>query len=384
MNDLKKWKVTSTTFTKNIGDIVSEIEKGYEGIGGIRLKPFYQRNYKFTVEKESSVIESLLLGIPIPMVHLSSDITQDIHVNNVIDGQHRLFSIYRFVKDEFRLTKPKLIPNIEEYKDLEGKKFSQLPKAIQNKILYQTSLEFQSTHVQDNPQLELEIFTRYNQGTNPLTPQEIRTVVYYCPFNAWVDNKLVPEFMDQEIYKKVYNIQGKRLANKKLHEHLFILYSIHKYGLLKGLNDSPMYADKVMKEAVLFNEQQFLEEKNKASNFFKKFTEFYVSLSNAAGIEYPFSRELLGQPRQNSDKFQTSLALAAVPIFDYIMDRGLPYEKEEDMKKIAKSVESGLLKAEFLNPGKVSTTNYKFQTNGLLKVKKEIALNFPLFIKPVI
>lgn len=374
-NELQKWKVTSTTFTKDVNSIVEDIKKGYEGKGGIRLKPYYQRDYKFTVEKESSVIESLLLGIPIPMIHLSSDITQDIHINNVIDGQHRLYSIFRYINDEFKLAKLQLAKEIEEYKNVEGKKFSQLPKAIQNKLLFQTSLEFQSTHVQNNPQLELEIFTRYNQGTNPLTAQEIRTVVYYSPFNAWVDNELVPLFINDETLKTAYNVQGKRLLNKKLHEHLFILYAIHNYGLIRGFNDSPMYADRVMKDMKSLDEEDAVEqEKQHALNFFRDFTDFYISL----GFAYPFSKELLGESRNNSDKFQTSIALVTVPIYDYIVENNIPRETPADLCKIALAIKEGLRRASFLNPGKISSTSYKFQKNGLDKVIVEINNAFNL------
>ncbi|MDF2533944.1 MAG: hypothetical protein K0R18_101 [Bacillales bacterium] len=376
MNELTKWKVTSTTYTKNIDDIVSDIKKGYKGVGGIRLKPFYQRDYKFTVEKESSVIESLLLGIPIPMIHLSSDIAQDVHINNVIDGQHRLYAIYRYVNDEFRLARLKLVQNIEEFKNVDGKKFSQLPKSIQNKLLYQTSLEFQSTHVQDNPRLELEIFTRYNQGTNPLTEQEIRTVVYHCPFNVWVYNELIPMFIENPVYQKMYNAQGKRLSNKKLHEQVFILYAIHKYGLIPRFNDSPDYADEIMFKMRKLNDDFVEDEKQKMLNFFADFTDLYTRVAEEIEIEYPCSKELLGEER--SDKFHTSIALAMVSIYNYLIENDIPRTESSDLRKIAKSIEVGLIRANFLNPGQISSTAYRFQLRGLKEVVYELKQAFNL------
>ena len=106
-----------------MASLVEKIDKGYKREpSGIILDPIYQREYKFTGKKESSIIESLILNIPIPVIYLSQDIEQDIIVFNMIDGMHRCKSIHRFVKDEYKLTGLKIL------KELNGCKFSTLPK----------------------------------------------------------------------------------------------------------------------------------------------------------------------------------------------------------------------------------------------------------------
>ncbi|MBH7818011.1 DUF262 domain-containing protein, partial [Clostridioides difficile] len=82
---IKNWEIKSNTSDYNLDRIKYEIELGNECKGGINLKPFYQREYKFTRKDESLLIESLLGGIPIPVIYLASDTSKVPHISNVID-----------------------------------------------------------------------------------------------------------------------------------------------------------------------------------------------------------------------------------------------------------------------------------------------------------
>ncbi|CAQ83354.1 MULTISPECIES: hypothetical protein [Photorhabdus] len=68
--------------------------------------------------------------------------------------------------------------------------FNDLSVELKNKLSVQTSLNVNYIHVQDDPGLELEIFSRYNKGTNPMSKQEIRHVLFSSQFNDWVINKV--------------------------------------------------------------------------------------------------------------------------------------------------------------------------------------------------
>lgn len=237
---IKNWEVNSNTSDYNLDRIRYEIELGNKSQGGINLKPFYQREYKFTKKDESLLIESLLGGIPIPVIYLASDTSKIPHVSNVIDGQHRLMAVYRFLNNEFALT------GLNKFTQLDGLFFKQLHPTIQNKLLYQISLTLEFIHVQDDPELELEIFTRYNQGTNPLTPQEIRHVVFTSIFNDWLVNKL-DNWKDLKYMREIFNLSSKRFNDKSTHQEFYVLLGIYKnltepnYGIKLSKNKKPMY-----------------------------------------------------------------------------------------------------------------------------------------------
>ena len=82
-------------------------------IDSIIIAPDYQREYRSSVIDESSLIESVLVGIPIPPVFLANDRYQSVQVMNVVDGQHRLRAFHRFINNKFKLTGLTLLKNLK-------------------------------------------------------------------------------------------------------------------------------------------------------------------------------------------------------------------------------------------------------------------------------
>ena len=116
--DLDKWKCSVTKNTYYFEQVCNLIELGNENKhNGIVVEPDYQREYKFDKKKESSIIESLLLNIPIPIIYLSLNTEKDKVLLNVIDGSHRLRAMNRYKNNQYGLTKLTIL------KDLEGKKY---------------------------------------------------------------------------------------------------------------------------------------------------------------------------------------------------------------------------------------------------------------------
>ena len=132
-------------------------EKEMEILQGIVLSPDYQRTYRSSIKEESSIIESLLVGIPIPEVFLVISGKNDAQIRHVMDGQHRLNAIYRYVNNKYPLKNLEILGNDPLY---ENKKFSELDKKDKIKILgsHLSILEFESF---ENPEVEIELFKRY-------------------------------------------------------------------------------------------------------------------------------------------------------------------------------------------------------------------------------
>ena len=99
---------------------------------------------------------------------------------SVIDGQQRITSLVRYLKNEFALN------GLQELNELNGKFYKDLPKDIQKKLksssLSTISLLKQSTN------LKYEIFARLNQGAVKLNPQELRNCIYRGTFNKMLDD----------------------------------------------------------------------------------------------------------------------------------------------------------------------------------------------------
>lgn len=80
--------------------------------GDIVTDPDYQRDYVYDDKKASKIIESVILGIPIPTVYLCQEADETL---SVIDGQQRITSIYRYMTNLFALK------GLNELPELNGK-----------------------------------------------------------------------------------------------------------------------------------------------------------------------------------------------------------------------------------------------------------------------
>lgn len=385
---IKSWEVNSNTSDYNLSRIRDEIKLGNKNEGGINLKPFYQREYKFTRKDESLLIESLLGGIPIPVIYLASDTSKVPHISNVIDGQHRLMAVNRFLNNEFRLV------GLKKFNKLEGCRFDDLHSSIQNKLLYQISLKLEFIHVQDDPELELEIFTRYNQGTNPLTPQEIRHVVFGSFFNDWLINK-VKSWKDIKYISDIFNINKKRFGDKTIHQEFYVLlgifmnlknpnYSIpsdsekKKHDLKIGINQdyysSTNYVIEFMNYARNLDEinsQLLIKE---CELFINDFIAFLKIVYYDRKLIYPLSKEIFQSVKTKNYKMQTSILMIVTSVFYYINTNNISYTLDRDKEKIKNLISSGFNKSDFPSTTS-STTEPKFLVKTISTIIDEIEKN---------
>lgn len=150
--------------------------------GRLNLHPSYQRNFVWDVKRASLLVESVLLGIPIPMVYFAESSGK----LNVIDGQQRLTSLIGFIDGKlpnlgsvFKLT------GLKVYTELNGKAFTDLDDDLQNKILEYPirTITFKEGSDQN---LQYEIFSRLNTGAIALNSQELRNCIFYGEFNNFI------------------------------------------------------------------------------------------------------------------------------------------------------------------------------------------------------
>ena len=71
--------------------------KNFLDTGAVKV-PRYQRNFVWDRPRASKLIESLLLGLPVPQVFLYEEARNSFQI---IDGQQRLLSIYFFMVGRF-------------------------------------------------------------------------------------------------------------------------------------------------------------------------------------------------------------------------------------------------------------------------------------------
>ena len=149
------------------------------------IVPDFQRRYVWTPKKASKLIESFLLGLPVPQVFLYRE--EDTQNLLVVDGQQRLKTINYFIKEKFENGEKFYLRGVKPM--WEGKTFSDLDipnqRRFNNYVLRATI--FEQTDPKDNSSI-FEIFERLNTGGMALTPQEIRNCVVRGEINNFLND----------------------------------------------------------------------------------------------------------------------------------------------------------------------------------------------------
>ena len=145
--------------------------------------PGYQRGWVWTHTRASQLIESFLLGLPIPGIFLyRKSKTQHLEV---VDGQQRLRSIWGFFDGH--------LPNVPDFymRDVnprwEGKRYEDLIETdrIRLRDAVLRTIIIEQTVPEDDSSV-YHIFERLNTGGTHLNPQEVRNSAAHGPFNDMI------------------------------------------------------------------------------------------------------------------------------------------------------------------------------------------------------
>ena len=154
---------------------LSEI-KNKQKAGALVLRPDYQRNFVWPVKARISLIETILLGYPVPEVYLAyqTDAEGDESIQ-VVDGQQRMTSIMEFYRDELELDEESLETEYSK-ENFSGKKFSDFTDDEKKRFWGYRIPVRRLSNVDDS--VIREVFARVNRVNMVLTDQELRSALY--------------------------------------------------------------------------------------------------------------------------------------------------------------------------------------------------------------
>ena len=150
--------------SRTVGDVLRRIKQDR-----YVLDPDFQRDFIWTDLKQSKLIESVLMRIPLPVFYLAEDSEGKMIV---VDGLQRLSTFNRFVDGELHL-------RLKEQDELDGKRFTDLSPMHQNRI-EDCNLTLYIIDSKVPERARLDIFERVNSG-EPLTRQQMRNSLYSGP-----------------------------------------------------------------------------------------------------------------------------------------------------------------------------------------------------------
>ena len=186
----------------------------------INIKPKYQRRERWNKDKQSALIESFLLNIPVPPIYLAED---EYGSYSVIDGKQRITAIYNFIQ-----LKEKLV-NLEKFKEIEGLSFEQLPSPLNNALKIRPYIRVITLLKQSDSLLKYEVFNRLNTGGDKLLPQEIRNASFEGNLND-----LLVELSENNIFRKQFNLETEKEREKsKIYKEMLDVEYVLRFFTLR-------------------------------------------------------------------------------------------------------------------------------------------------------
>lgn len=174
--DAQRRVIRTDGYAMSIGELVSMYKERE-----LELHPEFQRYFRWSTEQKSRLIESLLLGIPIPsfFVHQREDGVWD-----VVDGLQRLSAIFEVIgilrNEHDDVLAPLTMTGTRYLPSLEGRRWGAneadeegLGGDLQ-RLLKRSKLDFKIVLRESDPETRLELFQRLNTGGTQLSPQELR------------------------------------------------------------------------------------------------------------------------------------------------------------------------------------------------------------------
>ena len=217
-----------------VATIHNQIEQG-----NIELNPGFQRRNAWTESKRSKLIESILIGYPIPEIVLAES-REKRNSFIVIDGKQRLLTIAGFKEpgsfQYWTKKNPKTTGLMSRYNNMSYADLANNPELLRN---YENSA-LRCTVISNYSDEEslYDIFYRLNAGSTPLSTQELRQALNKGPFSDF----LISVTDEDNILRKVMKLQepDKRLRDVEvlLRCMSFIEYAAdYKGNLLQFLDE---------------------------------------------------------------------------------------------------------------------------------------------------
>ena len=148
--------------------------------GWMELRPFYQRRPRWDPVRQSKLIESFIMNIPVPPLFVYES---DLAKYEVMDGQQRITAIRDFYTNKLELE------GLEQWPELNGRIYDKLPSEIRKgidrrSISYFVLLKESAVTSEEEALLRQQVFERLNTGGIKLSHQEIRNSIYHGKFNS--------------------------------------------------------------------------------------------------------------------------------------------------------------------------------------------------------
>lgn len=242
-------EIHTDAYPMSIGELMSVYKDGE-----LDIHPEFQRFFRWSVVQKSKLIESILLGIPIPSIFVSQ---RDDGVWDVVDGVQRLSTIFEFtgiLRDEnSRLVPKSTLVGTDYLPSLEGKQWdnedepqSGFPTSLRLDFKRQ-KLDLKIIKKESDENTKYDLFERLNTLGSHLSDQEVRNCILVMinrNFYAWLS-----EIGAYPAFEKAISLTDTSMDERYNLELAlrFVIFSVLPEQELKDIRDVGEYVTKRMR-----------------------------------------------------------------------------------------------------------------------------------------
>jgi len=265
-------------YSMSIGELVSNYKEGE-----IDINPDFQRRFRWSVHLRSRLIESILIGVPLPSIFVYQN---EKGIWEVVDGVQRISTILEFMGELKNETGEKLPPSTltstKMLPSLEGMTWDQFPKEPLQIDFRRTKIEIKIIKNTSHQNAKFEVFQRLNYSS-VLSGQEFRNVVLIMlnkDLYLWL--KELAESVD---YTNSLDLT-ERWKDEQYHYELVL-----RLFIFKLYADRPIYrVDDFINDNFIYNEENSLISKIQKGEFNvglekAKFLKTFHLINEAKGVE---------------------------------------------------------------------------------------------------
>lgn len=286
----KRKEIHTDAYPMSIGEVINLYVDGE-----LDIHPEFQRIYRWNQGQKSRLIESILLGIPLPSFFVAQ---REDGIWDVVDGLQRLSTIFSFLgiykKEDGQLGSPLKLSGTEYLPHLEGMYWSEainenhISKELQRSFKRE-KIDLKIIKKESDEHTKYELFQRLNTFGSSLSDQEVRNcllIMINKPMYSW--------FMELAInsdFISVFPLTSKQVDEQYNVELVlrFLALKDTDISRVRGLSDIGDFLTKRMKEIAIDSEFDMDLEKDKLIKTFKILN---LSLGENAFKKYKNNRYL--------------------------------------------------------------------------------------------
>ena len=216
-------KVDFDTYDITVDELVRRV-----GSRRIEIAPAYQRQFRWGDDRQSKLIESVFLGIPVPPLFMATNITEgEGQTWEVVDGLQRLLSLTNFLGADDVRRRVSLKGNrlrlsaLDILTSFNGMTSEELAPDVHEGLL-DRPIKVIVLNDKSDVQVRFDLFERLNTGGIRLTDQEVREAVFP---GAFID--LLTRLAGSDLFSTVVNLQSGKQKDGTPQDFVLRFFAFH-------------------------------------------------------------------------------------------------------------------------------------------------------------